>query len=685
MTVLAGLAANEFAACHGHEVFTTREYYQRLTRETGTKNYICALDGEDHAYFRNVVKPALSREAAAPYVQDMIRMVQERSAALSDGASVPVVDFLRRITTDELSLAASGCPMSDAQFQDLARYARTFIGSGVAGQPEFLLSAPGYKRAKERVHNYLHEMIAGREQAIPDPSSTSRRADLMDTVARAAYPDGRPFNEADRVSNAHLPYANGVSYAGGICSTIVYALLTHPHILKAVREEADAAFADGIPSLRDLRRMTKLANCLKEIHRRYPVAPVVPRYAARTFEFGGYTIPKNSFVFVAIVVPHFDERYFVNPYAFDPDRFAPPRSEGARPYAFCPYGLGRHVCLSVGLVEVVVLATLCGLLRTLDFELDPPGYEIRFSTAPVPTPEKAFRVRVHPRSEPPSMPPGSPADNESEPVLLSVRLTLDEMKRFAGGFERRSYSRNAPIIRQGAAAEEFHVVIEGSVEVERELPGGRTEHLAVIKSGGYFGEIGLLHGIPRTATVRASNLGATVLAVRRELFAHLVSEHDLISEEIAQMSRRRLMVNQLIEAIPGLTHDTISKVSSHLERLRFAPGQVVIRQDDEPDRFYVIIAGQAEVLNHHPSGDDIILAVLGPGEYFGEIGILHNRPRTATVRAVGPGELEVLSLERDHFLAMRDAGHLTGQAIAQKAMQRLAALGSEFLPWDHRR
>src|SRR6516225_10895859 len=63
MTVISGLAANEFATKHGHEVFTTREYYQKLTRETGTTNYICALDGDNHAYFRSVVKPALSREA----------------------------------------------------------------------------------------------------------------------------------------------------------------------------------------------------------------------------------------------------------------------------------------------------------------------------------------------------------------------------------------------------------------------------------------------------------------------------------------------------------------------------------------------------------------------------------------------------------------------------------------------
>jgi cytochrome P450/CRP-like cAMP-binding protein len=675
MTVLAGLAANEFATRHGHEVFTTREYYQKLTRETGTSNYICALDGEDHAYFRKVVKPALSREAAGPFVQDMIRMVQEKAAALKDGSVIPVLEFLQRITTDELSLAASGYPMTDAQFQSLARYARTFIGSGVAGQPEFLLNMPGYRAAKDKVHEFLHTMVKEREGLSSAGSCpVNHRADLMDIVARAAYPDGRPFNEADRVSNAHLPYANGVAYAGGICAVMLYALLKNEAILKGVKAEVDTAFAGGLPTLRDLRRMTKLSNCLKELHRRYPIAPVVPRYAAKTFEFDGYTIPEGSYVFIAIVVPHFDERYFTNPYAFDPDRFAAPRSEGARPYAFSPYGLGKHVCLSVGLVEVVVMTTICGLLRTLDFKLDPPGYELRFSTDPVPGPERAFRLRAHARRQTSAPAVATTAEDELETALPGIHLKPDELKRFAGGVMRRSYSPNATIIRQGATAEEFFVLIEGEVEIERESQQGQPQHLAVISPGGYFGEIGLLHGIPRTATVRAMGKGATVLVIGRELFTHMASEHDLISEEIAQMASRRVMVNQLVEAIPGLTREAMATVSPHLERRRFSPGEVVIRQGDEPDRFYVIVAGAAEVVNHHPAGD-IVLATLGPGEYFGEIGILHNRPRTATVRAASISNLEVLALEREHFLALKDAGHYSGQAIARKAMQRLAESG----------
>jgi CRP-like cAMP-binding protein len=205
----------------------------------------------------------------------------------------------------------------------------------------------------------------------------------------------------------------------------------------------------------------------------------------------------------------------------------------------------------------------------------------------------------------------------------------------------------------------------------REIPGHAPENLARIAAGGYFGEIGLLHGVPRTATVRAALGGVQVLEIGRELFTHMAAEHDLVSDEIADMARRRVMSNQLAQSIPGLDRNALAKVSQHLTREQFKSGEIVIRQGDEAKKFYVIVSGEAEVVNHHPA-DDILLGTLAAGDFFGEIGILQNRPRTATVRAIS--DLEVLVLAREHFLALSDSDHKTGQSIAVKAVNRLLAV-----------
>ena len=80
---------------------------------------------------------------------------------------------------------------------------------------------------------------------------------------------------------------------------------------------------------------------------------------------------------------------------------------------------------------------------------------------------------------------------------------------------------------------------------------------------------------------------------------------------------------------------------------RFRKGEVVFRQGDPPDRLYSIGRGEAEVVREDPVQGERVLARLGPGEFFGEMGILGNAPRMATVRAAT--DLEVLSIHRVYF------------------------------------
>ena len=81
--------------------------------------------------------------------------------------------------------------------------------------------------------------------------------------------------------------------------------------------------------------------------------------------------------------------------------------------------------------------------------------------------------------------------------------------------------------------------------------------------------------------------------------------------------------------------------------MRFAAGEVIIRQGEAGSRFYVITNGEAEVLKTGASGGDERIVKLGPGRYFGEVALLRGQPRTATVRALT--DLSVVSLDRKDF------------------------------------
>jgi NADH:ubiquinone reductase (H+-translocating) len=83
--------------------------------------------------------------------------------------------------------------------------------------------------------------------------------------------------------------------------------------------------------------------------------------------------------------------------------------------------------------------------------------------------------------------------------------------------------------------------------------------------------------------------------------------------------------------------------------MRFGVGDTIVREGDMSGRFYIITAGEVEVL-HRVDGTERVIRKLGPGDHFGEIGTLGNRRRTATVRTVT--DASVLSLARQDFAAL---------------------------------
>ncbi|MFL5712238.1 MAG: cyclic nucleotide-binding domain-containing protein, partial [Chloroflexota bacterium] len=104
----------------------------------------------------------------------------------------------------------------------------------------------------------------------------------------------------------------------------------------------------------------------------------------------------------------------------------------------------------------------------------------------------------------------------------------------------------------------------------------------------------------------------------------------------------------------GVLPIRLEAAARRLAAVDVAEGQRIIEQDDVADRFYLIDSGTYEVTQRGADGSSVALRTLGPGEVFGEIGLLSSVPRTATVTSSSPGRL--FALDRDGFLGLVDAG-----------------------------
>jgi CRP/FNR family cyclic AMP-dependent transcriptional regulator len=92
----------------------------------------------------------------------------------------------------------------------------------------------------------------------------------------------------------------------------------------------------------------------------------------------------------------------------------------------------------------------------------------------------------------------------------------------------------------------------------------------------------------------------------------------------------------------GLNEGELERLSRVSGRRRAERGEFIVRAGDKTDSLYILLTGRAKVTNSDEEGREIILAILGPGEFFGEMGLIDGSPRSADVVAKEPCELLVL-------------------------------------------
>lgn len=120
-------------------------------------------------------------------------------------------------------------------------------------------------------------------------------------------------------------------------------------------------------------------------------------------------------------------------------------------------------------------------------------------------------------------------------------LDLDVLSQVASSFTRRTYPPGSVIVRQGDIADHFYVVTNGRVEVVLEHPSGQQILVDYLGRGQYFGEIALLRGIRRTATVRVTTDGPVeVMALDATAFHGIMSDSDATRESMNRMIQERL-------------------------------------------------------------------------------------------------------------------------------------------------
>lgn len=127
------------------------------------------------------------------------------------------------------------------------------------------------------------------------------------------------------------------------------------------------------------------------------------------------------------------------------------------------------------------------------------------------------------------------------------------------------------------------------------------------------------------------------------------------------------------KALPETPREDIPAMAERLEPVRVMTGQTIMREGEAADSFFIVVRGRVGVYQQD-DGEEKELNTLGPGEFFGEIGLLGGVPRVATIRALEPSEL--LRLDKAAFEKLVSKSSATRDQLDEVARERLAASGA---------
>lgn len=236
-----------------------------------------------------------------------------------------------------------------------------------------------------------------------------------------------------------------------------------------------------------------------------------------------------------------------------------------------------------------------------------------------------------------SLPPTVPQAFERGAVPLFSDLGKEAFVSLVGRLEYQKVPAGHVVVQQGDEGRSLYVLIEGEAVVCRSQDE-QTKELARLGPGCLFGELALITSKPRYATVKTT-APCELFAIDRALVDELATAHAELAGDIAAFARRRVLMNLM----------ATSKLFSPLEEAErrelleaFVPrvveaGAVLIREGADPEGLFVVVEGEVEIAKTDDSGDQVVLAYLREGEVFGEIGLIEDRPTTATATVVSHG------------------------------------------------
>lgn len=318
--------------------------------------------------------------------------------AIEPSSEEPLIQLIERMM-DNVNFAAAPMTWAVDVFPILKHLPSWFPGTG------FLETARQIREVNRMALNTPFSFV----QRQIERSLTYRPSYLSSHLENRQRDDNGLINLSEEEEDA-LKQTAGAIYGGGADTTVstlssfVLAMILFPQVQKKAQNEIDLVVGNKrLPGFEDQDNLPYLNALVKESVRWIPVTPMgIGHVASEEIRYAGFCIPKGAFVLPAVWWFLHDPKTHLDPEAFDPERFLPPRNEpDPTNHAF---GYGRRICPGRFVAADSMFITIARMLAVFDITraVDHKGVEIEpkieLSLGPLSHP-LPFPYQIRPRSQ----------------------------------------------------------------------------------------------------------------------------------------------------------------------------------------------------------------------------------------------------------------------------------------------
>jgi cytochrome P450 len=322
---------------------------------------------------RRLAQPAFHRSRVEAYGEVMVRYAEQAVAGWRDGETRDVHRDMMRLTLDVVAKT-----IFDVEIGAVARQierALEIVLHRFEGANSFLpigVPTPGNRRTRRAVAELdaiVYELIRQRRES-------GDRGDLLSMLLTASADDGRTANDVS-IRDEALTLLLAGHETTALTLTFAWHLLgAHPAALERLEAEIDDVLGERPAGPGDLPKLRYAEGVVRESMRLYPPAWAIGREATSPCEIGGYEIAPGTQLWASQWVVHRDARWFPEPLAFRPERWANDWAKTLPRHAYFPFGGGPRVCIgnAFAMMEaVLLLVTIARRFRLTSADRRPLG------------------------------------------------------------------------------------------------------------------------------------------------------------------------------------------------------------------------------------------------------------------------------------------------------------------------